>query len=391
MTNTAPAPKPPLSRRGIIAAALTLSVALPLAVAGALWALTALLLPSLPSLITIHWGPSGPDGFANPLLLPVWLLAAVLGIQLLIAFLSWIGQRGTAPQTSDWPRMLVTGTVMFTVLLGLGFLATLISQLGLSDPRLASLWPTLLGIAGGILLAVPLTLLSWKRFPSIAAPHAAPKAQDLPSIALSPTEHVFWSRTAAPPAWLVIGVIGLVVALLAGLAISGSPFWLHLTVGVVFAAIFGILSWKVTINDHSVSVRSLWGFPKFSFAISSLTAAQSTAVRPLAEFGGYGIRTALSGRWGVIANHERALELFPEGKSAFVVTVKDSETAAQLINGIRARLAHHHDAQSDTHADAQALQSPDGNPSDTKPSTAQTPNANHSNSHQPNPAPKEKQ
>lgn len=339
MSHPVTPPKPPLSRRGIILAALALSAALPLATSGTLWALTALFLPALPPLITIHWGPSGPDGFLSPLLLPLWLLLTVFGVQIIIALLSWLSQRGNAPQASDWPRMLVTGTVMFTTLLGVGFLAAIISHLGLSDPLQAALWPTLLGIAGGILLAVPVTLLSWKRFPSLVSPHAAPNPGDLPSIELSPTEHVFWTRTAGPPAWLVIGVIGLVTALLVGLAISGSPLWLQLTIGIIFAALFGILSWKVTINDHSVSVRSLWGFPKFFFDISALTAAQATTVRPLAEFGGYGIRTALSGRWGVIANHERALELFPQGKSSFVVTVKDAETAAKLINGIRARIA----------------------------------------------------
>ena len=82
---------------------------------------------------------------------------------------------------------------------------------------------------------------------------------------------------------------------------------------------------------------SYLGVPRFHVPLTEIAAVRAILVNPLADFGGWGVRTALDGRTGVVLRRGEALEIAKRSGRVFVVTVDDAATAAAAIEGLRAR------------------------------------------------------
>ena len=72
-------------------------------------------------------------------------------------------------------------------------------------------------------------------------------------------------------------------------------------------------------------------------SIEEVEEAVVVQVNPLREFGGWGIRTGVGGRIGVVMRGGEALEVVRTGGRRVVVTVDDAATGAALLNTLAGR------------------------------------------------------
>jgi hypothetical protein len=147
---------------------------------------------------------------------------------------------------------------------------------------------------------------------------------------LAPAERASWTRTVTASTRILVASAVAFVALAVVFVVSGLP-WVALIYIVLGAVVLSNLVWRVTVDARGLRVRSAFGVPRFSIAASDVLEARVTPVDPLREFGGWGIRIG-GGTWGVVMRKGEALEVVRDGRSSFVVTVDDAETAATLLN-----------------------------------------------------------
>ena len=112
--------------------------------------------------------------------------------------------------------------------------------------------------------------------------------------------------------------------------------------GLALALVAAMFSWVVRVDGAGLSIRSALGVPRTRIPLDEMVQARATTVQCLAEFGGWGWRTAMDGRTGILLRSGEALEVTRTGGGVFLVTVEDAETAAALLNTLadRARAAH---------------------------------------------------
>jgi hypothetical protein len=295
-------------------------------------------LPELPATVAIHWGPGGaPDGFG-----PAWsspLLAAVLGYGLAALF---GGTAATAARAGEWgPTLRFLGALALGLSL---FLMTLITgtmaaQRGLSDAADA---PTIVlpfaiaagaGVVGGT--------IAWFVQPAVAVSGgtvAAPAA----ALELAPDERAVWLRTAtmARPAVVAATGVAILMAVLAVVAgLTGGAMW-GLFAGL--ALLFSVLAattcvFRVRVSDTGLHVRSIAGLPRFAVPMEDVGAVSVVMVQPMAQFGGWGMRAGLDGRFGLVLRAGEAIQVDRRQGRTFVVTVDDAATGAAVLTALAAR------------------------------------------------------
>ena len=94
-------------------------------------------------------------------------------------------------------------------------------------------------------------------------------------------------------------------------------------------------------DESGLTVASVAGFPRFRVPLDEIAAARSTTIEPMGDFGGWGIRSGLDGRFGVVLRRGPAHEVERTNGRRFVVTVAGADTAAALLQALveRARTA----------------------------------------------------
>ncbi|HEX7589450.1 MAG TPA: DUF1648 domain-containing protein [Demequinaceae bacterium] len=285
---------------------------------------------SMPDPIAVHWGTNGPDGFGSfaPNILWPEAVAAITAV-LLWALGYFAGSqsaiRKSAAGIAVWMAVLMSG-VNFSIMS---------LQRGLTDAHAAGSinGPMAFVFLAATAAAIGAAVLSPSDPPLPATEPVAPTAARL---ALRPGEHATWIREVTSR-----GYVGAVVAVVAGEAIIGllSRAWgLALVLGLVIGlSLVVFLHWTVIVNDEGLTVRSALSWPRFVIPLDEVEMAEVVQVRPLPEFGGWGVRGGKGGRVGVIIRKGPALQVHRSGGRVFLVTVDDAETGAALLNTLAAR------------------------------------------------------
>lgn len=311
-------------------ALLIVGLVLPAAIAAVACALILVWMPELPDPAAVHWGVAGVDRLGSPL--EFVALALLLGMVLPLALVGTVlglgrGQWGGAAR------------LLGAVALGLSGLGALIAtgsvalQRGLSDAAQAGpIWPV---AVGGFCALLVLTAAGWVLQPDVR-PTPAVTLEPARLASISAGERIVWIGTASMPRGGQAGIAVIAVVLTGITAVMMTQahiaFWIPLLVlaiiGFAFAA---TASFVVRAGAEGLTVRSRIGWPHIQVALSDIVAARAVQCHPFAEFGGFGWRTGVDGRTGIVLRTGPALEVQRRGKKALVVTVDGAEVAAATL------------------------------------------------------------
>lgn len=288
----------------------------------------------LPDPVATHWGPRGVDGFtAAPA--AVWMLAAItVGIGLVLGVLLWAAS-SKVPPLRRGAGGLAWGMSGFIAFLGLGSLWV---QRGLTDARLAPNVDLVIGL--GLLVGLACAAVgAWAAGGPVpgAARATLPVPAAAPRLPIRATESVAWTGWAMSlPLLLLVGsstLAGLVV-----LALVGRSLVLAAVMALVLgSAMLTMGAFRVVAGAGGLRVQSVARWPRFRVPLSEVAEARTVTVRPLAEFGGWGLRAGADGRFGVILRAGEALEVVKGDGTSFLVTVDGANEAAAVLNSLAER------------------------------------------------------
>lgn len=318
---------------------LVVGCAIPAAVTLVAVALMVAWLPEMPSTVATHWsGTGGADAFA-----PAWTVplgTAVLGLGL-VALFATIMLTGT--RDGHWgPMMRLLGAASLgtVVLVDVGLTWSFALQRGLDDPNDAP------GIGLPMLVAVALGLLAgaigWFAQPNVTAPGERP-AQHVAPLELAAGERAVWVRTTSMSRGAMVAIVASIVVLALGtvvVAATGSPVWwvmLGVTVLLVLLAVTTFV-FRVRVDEKGLTVGSTVGVPRFGVPLDDVASVAVTTVNPTADFGGWGVRLAPNGSFGIVLRAGEALQVTRRDGRRFTVTVDDAATAAALLEALSSRV-----------------------------------------------------
>lgn len=317
---------------------LAVATWIPIAATSVAVALMIMWLGDVPADIAVHWGPDGaPDRFG-----PAWsspLLAAVLGYGLAGLF-AGIGIAGS--RSGEWGPVLrflgalSCGLSLFLMALFTGVLA---AQRGLDDAADAPsiLIPLAIAAGAGIITGI----VAWFLQPAVAV-SGGTAAIPASALDLEPGERAVWLRTTTMARPAIVAIIG-VTLLMAGLAIvtgltGGELWWLFTALAVLFAILSATTCvFGVRVSEAGLRVTSIAGFPRFGVALADVAGVSVVNVAPMADFGGWGIRSGLDGRFGIVLRGGEAIQVARRSGGPFVVTVDDAATGAAVLSALAAR------------------------------------------------------
>lgn len=291
-------------------------------------------IPSLPVPTATHWGPDGePDGFGSPAVSLIILAVAMIGYSIL----SFAVARSVVITVVQ--RVILTIGPAMAALLSVVLVGTLVAQAGLADAQDApSIFPVL-GLGFAALVAVG--VIAWFLLPrsTAAAVHESVQAAELGA-----DQRVAWMQRAEPSR--LVGGLVLTIMVLAigggGVALAYvAPlfaFIIWLVVMLLVAALaIASMFWIVTVDGRGITVRSVFGFPRFSVPAADVDGVAVITVNPPVDFGGWGIRWGGRKRVGVITRSGEALEVTRKSGGALVVTVPQPEKGAALLKALAQR------------------------------------------------------
>ena len=277
----------------------------------------------------------GIDGSVNDHLNRSTLLVTMIGLGLLLSVVFGLaGRPASGARTiriSRWdiPRLLVAFSWGLAGFLGVLLVVVVMSNVDVRDTADASMPATALLYALGA--AVVAGAVGALLAPRSEAP--PPGDDEPPAMDLGPEEHVSWSRPISSPWLAVLGVVLLGVGVVLGWSldwVTGAP--------VLVAGTLVSLSSRATVtaDRRGMTVTfSVLGWPRMRVGLDQIESAVAENVSP-AQFGGWGYRI-IPGASGVVLRSGPALILTRTSGRRFVVTVDDAETAARVLNGLRAR------------------------------------------------------
>ncbi|MPV38315.1 SdpI family protein [Georgenia subflava] len=334
---TAPTDRMPLPHRG---RAWALGVILPVLITGTGWVLVASMLPRLPEQVALHWGVDGVDR-VGPVSELVTVNAVLGGISLVVlAVLAVVTGR------TSLTRRLVLGLATGSAVFFTGLLLTqVLAQVDLTDPYAArepDLAMTLTTVAAVVAGGLAAALAGGD--PDLPATTALPG--DAPRTALGAGERAVWTRrvtaTRSMRRWG-----GLALALYIGfslwLALVTDSWFVALLMLAIVPLVLTMLVWDVRVDATGLAARGAMGWPRQHVPASEVERAEVIEVSPFAEFGGWGLRTNVTGATGVVIRRGEAISVARSGGRRFVVTVDDAAAGAALLNTFaeRARTAAH--------------------------------------------------
>jgi hypothetical protein len=290
----------------------------------------ALWIPELPNPVATHWGILGPDGYSTVGSVIALPLLITLVFAALAAFASW---RGGPEGGMLWAhKVLVSTSVFLSVSITVIAAGSLAVQRGLDNAESAP------GIGGIVLATLPIALLmgffAWLMLP--AAESIRSTAVAAKPIEGAATQRVHFSSTTRLGPGVVVIAIAALVALGLALAIqavnSPSQLLLPAVIGLfVIALAVSTLSWRITIDQRGLRVRSALGWPRATIAPDQIDSVSVVTINPLGEFGGYGWRWAPDGRSGIVLSQGDAIEVKRTNGKRFIVTMHDAQLGAEAL------------------------------------------------------------
>ncbi|QTE30310.1 hypothetical protein [Pengzhenrongella sicca] len=328
--NTRPhAPTRTRTRGRALTLTLILTAGLPLVLLLAAGALIWSWSGQLPSPVAAHWGPDGVDRTSESLTgLFVGGLGAPAALSLLLSGAAVLG--GPPAGTR---RMAAATSVWLAAFVG-GLLAVLVwSQRGLVDAHdgQVPIGGLALVAAGSIALALAAAVLTPA---DPAQPPAPPIPADARRAVVRADERVVWTGSVRSVATDELAVAWAVLTILATL-VSAQPAVLALLGIPVLLVLLG--RWRVTVDRTGLWARGMLGVPRTGIALDEVVRADVTTVRPLRDFGGFGVRSDLHGRYGLVLRKGEAIAVQRPGGGVFVVTVDGAGEGVALLNALAER------------------------------------------------------
>lgn len=288
---------------------------------------------SLPDPIAIHWGvDGGPDGY-GPLAVAVLSTAAIgLGVPLLIAASALNGlRRGDRGPAYRMMGALAGATSVFTAVLTT---SSVLMQRGVAEAADGpSVLPWLLVAA---VVAVPVGVLAWFLQPDERIVSTPTTAAISPP--LSSGERAVWLRSVrlARGGLIVLGaaLALLVVVTILTVAVSGSAVAATILIVLIVlmaAVIAATVVFHVRVDATGLTVNSATGFPRIHLPLAEIDRVEVVEVSPMGEFGGWGLRWAPGGGFGVVLRTGPGIRVTRRDRRVFTVTVDDAGTGAALL------------------------------------------------------------
>ncbi|MEH6781593.1 MAG: DUF1648 domain-containing protein [Rhodoglobus sp.] len=309
---------------------IVIGVVIPLVITMGAAFVMALWIPELPNPVASHWGTSGPDGYSTVGSVIALPLLIILVFAAVTAFASW---RGAPHGGMLWVhKFLIATSVFLAVLISVIAAGSLAVQRGVENAENAP------DIGAIVLAAFPIAIImaffAWLMLPAAERINSSPvEVEPIPGAV---TQRVHFSSTTRVGAGVVVIVAVALVALGAALAVQAvsnpAELLLPAVIGlVVIALAVSTLSWRVTIDQRGLRVRSALGFPRTTIAPDQIDSVAVVDVNPIGEFGGYGWRWAPDGRSGIVLSKGDAIEVTRMNGKKFVVTMHDAQLGAEAL------------------------------------------------------------
>lgn len=284
----------------------------------------------LPEPLAAHWGPQGVDGTSSF----VGLVLPVIGATGLLSVGMWaVGFFLGRPAMTR--RLANAMAAWFAVFLAGVLLGVLAGQRGVADAAHAGDIDRALtlGAALATASAVAIALLT-----PDDAPHstAAPIPADAPTVPLANSEQITWVRAVGQRSGPGIALAVLTFSAVLGATTRQWPLAIVLAL-VLGPMLIAELRWTVTVDRNGLTARSGLRWPTLHVPLDEVQGAEVVTVRPLREFGGFGLRIGLDGRTGAVLRKGPALQVHRTGGRVVVVTVDDAETGAAVLNTLASR------------------------------------------------------
>lgn len=295
-------------------------------------------LPQVPATVAIHWGRGGePDGFGPAWSVPLLTAAVGYGLAALFGVIA-LGTRrsGEWGPTLRFLGALSCGTTAFLLVLVTVSFAT---QRGLAD---ASDAPSVgLPLVAGLVAGALAGAAGWFAQPAVTVSGGSGEAA-VSAVALSEGERAAWLRTTTMSRAAMVAIAG-VTLLMAVLAVvfgvsGGELWWLFAALALLFAVLAATtFVFRVSVTESGLRVQSLVGLPRFSVPLAEIESVSVVRVDPAAEFGGWGFRLGIDGRFGIVLHAGEAIQVERRHGRPLVVTVDDAQTGAGLLAALVGR------------------------------------------------------
>ena len=293
---------------------------------------------TLPSQVPVHWDAAGAaDGFGSPYTFPILLVAICFPLDTIFGAIAILSAHRT-PITVMIKILAIVG-VFVSVILATTLGGIIVVEHGSVSQAHVPLSPLPIGFAAAAVLSVG----AWFLLPkAVKVPRESGVV--VPPVALAAHERASWIRSATAPArltWTVVGFMVVVsaIVLFSVLARGGGTWPISFFPVVIFLLVLSNFAWTIRVDERGVRMRSSLGLPRITIPLATIESADVIDVQAIAQYGGFGVRWGLNGRFGVILRSGEALQILRHNGRSVVVTVDDAETAAALINGLVVRAA----------------------------------------------------
>jgi len=313
---------------------LLVALVVPLLVTLAALAVTFSVASTLPSSVAVHWNAAGvPDGFGSPYSFPILIAVICLPLDAIFGSIAVLASH-RGPVTVMTKILALVG-LFVSVLLAVTLGGALIRE----QAATSQVHVSLVSLPIGIGVAAVLSVGAWLLLPkAVKVPRGDGGTPPAP-VALGAQERASWIRSATAPAGLTWGVVGFMIVI-AGIVLfsvlqrGGGTWWISFIPVVIFLLVLSTFAWTIRVDVRGVRMRSALGVPTITVPLATIESAQVIEVQALAQYGGFGMRWGLNGRFGVILRSGEALEVLRRNGRSVVVTVDDAASAAALINGL---------------------------------------------------------
>ncbi|WP_455133085.1 DUF1648 domain-containing protein [Microbacterium aurum] len=315
------------------------AIVLPIIVTALAVAIQVILLPRVPDPMAIHWGSGGgPNGSGPAWLMIVVTLVVGVGAPLLIALSAHAGlRRGDRGATY---RLLGAVALATSVLMGVLGAWTFVAQADLASWQDAPLAVVPLVVAFAV--AVVAGALGW--FVQPDEPYRPTLLAAGAPIELDGDERAVWLQRVQLARGAAIALVAAFVLLLVVTLVSvfadapaGSVVVLIVVTIVCAAAVVSTLAFHVRVDAAGLTVNSIVGLPRVHVPLRDIASVEAVDVNPMGEFGGWGMRWAPGGGFGVVLRSGPGIRVHRTNGKVVTVTVEDAATGAALLGALAAR------------------------------------------------------